>query len=156
MSYRPASNRAGIFKRLWSPGIDSASLYILAGRYDCHNPTRFLAPYRLFKKFQHWLHRMAESISELLKSLKIPSMAGRYDYAIPPRFLTPIDCLKIPAQLSDLQSHDTRKKVRLHSNGNTHYTIHMRVVIQHFISQQFKFITKPGMVQGSSKITQNS
>jgi hypothetical protein len=36
--------RARIFKRLRSPGIDSASLCSLAGRYDNPIPSRFLAP----------------------------------------------------------------------------------------------------------------
>ncbi len=36
--------RDGIFKRLRSPGIDSASLCSLVGRYDNPIPTRFLAP----------------------------------------------------------------------------------------------------------------
>jgi hypothetical protein len=31
----------------------------------------------------------------------------------------------------------------------------MRVVIQHFISQQLKIITKTGVVREASKITQN-
>jgi hypothetical protein len=43
------------------------------------------------------LHRLAESIPGLLKSLKIPFLAGRYDNPIPIRFLAPIDCSKIPA-----------------------------------------------------------
>ncbi len=34
--------RDSIFKLLWSPGIDSASLCSLAGRYDNPIPTRFL------------------------------------------------------------------------------------------------------------------
>jgi len=34
----------GIFKLLWNPGIDSASLCSLAGRYDNPIPTHFLAP----------------------------------------------------------------------------------------------------------------
>ncbi len=37
-------DRASIFKRLCSPGIDSASLCSLAGPYDNPIPTRFLAP----------------------------------------------------------------------------------------------------------------
>ncbi len=36
--------RDGIFKLLRSPGIDSASLSSLAGRYDNRISTRFLAP----------------------------------------------------------------------------------------------------------------
>jgi hypothetical protein len=36
--------RAWIFKLLWSPGIDSASLWSLAGRYDYPIPTRLLVP----------------------------------------------------------------------------------------------------------------
>jgi hypothetical protein len=36
--------RDGIFKLLRRAGIDSASLYSLAGRYDNPIPTRFLAP----------------------------------------------------------------------------------------------------------------
>jgi hypothetical protein len=63
------------------------------------------------------LHRLAESIPGLLKSLKIPTLAGRYDNAIPTRFLTPIDCLKIPAQLIDLRSH---KKKSATTCSNTH------------------------------------
>jgi len=39
-------SRDGIFKLLWSPGIDSSSLCILVGRFDSHIPARFLA-------FQH-------------------------------------------------------------------------------------------------------
>ncbi len=35
--------RDGIFKLLWSPGIDSASLCSLAGRYDNPIPIQFLA-----------------------------------------------------------------------------------------------------------------
>jgi hypothetical protein len=46
------------------------------------------------------LHRLAESIPGLLKSLKIPSLAGRYDNPVPIRFLAPIDCSKIPAKAS--------------------------------------------------------
>jgi hypothetical protein len=49
-------DRARIFKRLWSPGIDSkdqginsASLCSLAGRYDNPIPTRCLAPIDFFK-----------------------------------------------------------------------------------------------------------
>ncbi len=46
--------RARIFKRLWSPGIDSkalfsASLCSLAGRYDYPIPTRCLAPIDFLK-----------------------------------------------------------------------------------------------------------
>jgi hypothetical protein len=41
-------NRARIFKRLWSPGIDSKEwippAYLLAGRYDNPIRPRFLAP----------------------------------------------------------------------------------------------------------------
>ncbi len=37
-------NRGGIFKLLCSPEIDSASLCILAGRYENPIPTWFLAP----------------------------------------------------------------------------------------------------------------
>jgi hypothetical protein len=43
------------------------------------------------------LHRLAESIPGLLKSLKIPPLAERYDNAIPTRFLASIGCSKIPA-----------------------------------------------------------
>jgi hypothetical protein len=38
-----SSTRDGIFKLLRSPGIDSASLCSLAGRYDNPIPTQFLA-----------------------------------------------------------------------------------------------------------------
>jgi hypothetical protein len=46
--------RARIFKRLWSPGIDSKELIppglcILAGRYDSPIPTRCLAPIDFLK-----------------------------------------------------------------------------------------------------------
>jgi hypothetical protein len=44
------------------------------------------------------LHRLAESIPGLLRSLKIPSLAGGYDNPIPTRFLASTDCSKIPAQ----------------------------------------------------------
>ncbi len=54
-------------------GINSASLYSLAGRYDNPVPSRCLAP---------------------MEFLKIPA---RYNNPIPPRFLAPIDYLKIPA-----------------------------------------------------------
>jgi hypothetical protein len=47
------------------------------------------------------VHRLAESIPGLLKSLKIPSLAGRYDNSVPIRFLVPIDSSKIPAQDSN-------------------------------------------------------
>ncbi len=46
-------------------------------------------------------------IFKLLKSPRIDpkepihSLAGRYDNPIPSRFLAPIDCLQIPAQISD-------------------------------------------------------
>ncbi len=40
--------KARIFKRLWSPGIDSKELippaYVVAGQYDNPIPPRFLAP----------------------------------------------------------------------------------------------------------------
>ncbi len=50
----PPVSRARIFKRLWSPGIDSKEwippgLCILAGRYDSPIPTRCLAPIDFFK-----------------------------------------------------------------------------------------------------------
>jgi hypothetical protein len=32
---------------------------------------------------------------------KAVSLAGRYHYPIPTRFLAPVDCLKIPAQVTD-------------------------------------------------------
>jgi hypothetical protein len=35
------------------------------------------------------LHRLAESIPGLLRSLKIPTRAGRYDNPTPTRFLAP-------------------------------------------------------------------
>jgi hypothetical protein len=41
-------NRDGIFKLLRSPGIDSAILCSLAGRYGNPVPTRFLAPIECF------------------------------------------------------------------------------------------------------------
>jgi hypothetical protein len=43
-------NRNGIFKLLRSPGIDSASLCSLAGRYDNpYIPTRFLSSIHCYK-----------------------------------------------------------------------------------------------------------
>ncbi len=53
---------AGIFKRLWSPGIDSkewippAYVCTLACRYDNSIPARFLAPHRLFKNSSSGVH----------------------------------------------------------------------------------------------------
>jgi hypothetical protein len=44
------------------------------------------------------LHRLAESIPGLLKSLQIQALAGRYYNPITTRFLAPIACLKIKAQ----------------------------------------------------------
>ncbi len=41
-------DRARIFKRVWGPRMDSASLCSLAGRYDNPLPTRYLVPI-LFK-----------------------------------------------------------------------------------------------------------
>jgi hypothetical protein len=38
------------------------------------------------------LHRLAESIPGLLRSLKIPSLAGGYDNPITIQFLAPTDC----------------------------------------------------------------
>ncbi len=45
----PSRNRARIFKLLRSPEIDSASLFSLAGRYNNHIPTRYLAPIECLK-----------------------------------------------------------------------------------------------------------
>ncbi len=42
--HEAGKNRDGILKLLRSPGIDSASLCRLAGRYDNSIPTLFLAP----------------------------------------------------------------------------------------------------------------
>jgi hypothetical protein len=39
-----SGTEARIFKRLWSPGIDSAANVCLGGRYDNPIPPRFLAP----------------------------------------------------------------------------------------------------------------
>ncbi len=58
-------------------GIDSVSLYSLAGLYHNSIPTRFLS---------------------LIDGSKIPALAGRYDNTIPTRFLASIECFKIPAQ----------------------------------------------------------
>jgi hypothetical protein len=43
------------------------------------------------------LHRLAESIPGLLRSLKIPFLTAGYDNLIPTRFLAPTDYSKIPA-----------------------------------------------------------
>ncbi len=62
--------------RNWFQGMNSASLFSLAGRYDSPIPHRFLAP---------------------IDFLKIPALAGRYDNPNPTRFLAPMDYLKIPS-----------------------------------------------------------
>ncbi len=59
-------------------GINSASQCILAGRYDNHIPTRFLAPI-VFLKLQHRLHRLAESIPWLFKRLQIRAFKSKFD-----------------------------------------------------------------------------
>ncbi len=57
------------FKVVRSPGINSASLCTLAGRYDNPIPTPFLAP---------------------IDSFKIPALVGWYDNPTPTPFLAPI------------------------------------------------------------------
>jgi hypothetical protein len=44
LEWTPSPHRARIFKRLWSPGMNSASLFSLASRYDNPIPPRFLSP----------------------------------------------------------------------------------------------------------------
>jgi hypothetical protein len=72
MSYRAA--KGGIFKPFRSPGIDSKESIppvYLARRAG--TTALFLAPIDC-SKLQHRIHRLAESIPRLLKSLKIPSL----------------------------------------------------------------------------------
>jgi hypothetical protein len=53
-----------------------------------------------------------ESIPGLLKSFKIRALAGRYDNPFPTRFLAPIDCLKIPALITNVMYTASHKKIR--------------------------------------------
>ncbi len=112
-------SRARLFKRLWSPGIDSqasippayvawaricrrlwtlrhrfqeSSLYekfILTWTWDMGTSTPYLFP-----------NRFRESIFHPLTRLQIPALAGRYDKPIPTRCLALMTFLKIPAQNS--------------------------------------------------------
>jgi hypothetical protein len=85
LSYRPAV--CGIFKLLRSPGIDFASLCILAGRYDNPIPTPFLAPLYCYKipaqAIQLGGIGSLESIRGLLKSKKFGLSVGRWTLDTP-------------------------------------------------------------------------
>ncbi len=73
------SFRDGIFKHLSIPGIDSASLCSLAGRYNNPVPTRFLVPL-IVLKYQHRLLKPGGifiSSSWVIFTFK---MGGQYDY----------------------------------------------------------------------------
>jgi hypothetical protein len=85
---------ASFFKLLRSPGIDCANKCSL-----CWNlRTIYLGAVNLLGIELSYLpvklHRLAESIPRLPKSIKLLSLAGRKDNPIPTRFLAPIDCSK--------------------------------------------------------------
>ncbi len=90
--------RDGIFKLFSNQGIHSKEsippAYVacagkLGGAIGARNRVEMGLPYRPAR-----LHRLAESIPGLLRSLKIPSLAGRCDNPIPTRFLGPHRLLK--------------------------------------------------------------
>ncbi len=90
----------GIFKLFGSPGIDyyvawRSSAGILEQPMGTRNRVGIGLSYRDAR-----LHRLAESIPGLLKSIKIPY---QYDIPILTRFLALIDCPKIPAQIFNTQ-----------------------------------------------------
>jgi hypothetical protein len=70
--------RYGIFKILWSPGIDSDRIYSLAGWYDKSISTRFLAPIDCLKITAQATKAgrlgSLESVPGLLKSLQIQGL----------------------------------------------------------------------------------
>jgi hypothetical protein len=106
--------RVGIFKLLWSPGIDSSESitpsYVVRARIckPVKEPRNRFPAWRagtttLFVLRAGRLHRLAESTPRnrflgSINLLQIRALAGRYDNHFPTRFLAPIDCLKIPAQ----------------------------------------------------------
>ncbi len=107
--------RKRIFKRLWSPGIDSKEWippsYVACARI-CRRlrrpgidseesvPPAYLAwragtTSKVVVPAYHAGNRFLGSF----RGLQILALAGRYDNPIPPRYLAPIDSLKIPAQV---------------------------------------------------------
>ncbi len=80
------------------------------------------------------MHRLAESISRLLKNLKIPSLAGRYDNPVPIRFPAPIDCSEIPAQ-------DSYTKFKKRSGFHVRIT-DMNLFLQHVYDALLNNLTR--------------
>ncbi len=113
--------RARIFKRLWSPGIDSKEI----------SPA-YVAWAGIFKKSMGARNKVGIGLScrpaRRNSFLGIDSwapwiraLAGRYNNPIPPRFLAPVDCLKIPALCSaQTQSTVLTELVTLHTCAQHH------------------------------------
>jgi hypothetical protein len=111
---RPVESRAGIFKLIWSPGIDTKESI----------PPAYVAWDRICKRLRRpgidsedsippaFVVRRAGTTNRVIvparqaenrflgsiKGLQIRALTGRYDNPIPTRFLAPIDCLKITEQ----------------------------------------------------------